>query len=199
MWPTSHVAIGYLLYFGYTQRRFRCPPAKVPTLFVIIGSLVSDIIDKPLSLAGVLTEGRAFGHSLLFILPLIGLVGGIIYWRRSETEPAIAFGLSSIAATIFDGVQQFIQGPLVGDIEEVSFWLWPIDVPAEMIVAFLSQLPVAGYVISNKAAWTAQNLPQQPELGIWIRAFELSITGVALIVWFRTTSRDGVPSLADGE
>ena len=196
MWPTSHLAIGYLLYFGYTQIRFRRPPAKAPMLFVVIGSLVPDIIDKPLWLAGVVTQGRALGHSLLFVLPLTGLVGGIVYWRRSETEPTVAFGLSSIAATVFDGVQQFIQGSLAVDIEEVSFWVWPMNVPAETIVAFLSRLPAAGYVISNKAAWTAQNLPQQPELGIWIRIVELSITGVALLIWFRTTSRNSIRVLS---
>ena len=189
MFPSSHVAIGYLLYSAYSHLRFRRSPGEFAAFLAFLAALLPDLIDKPLWLAGVVTWGRAVGHSFLLILPLTAVVGCIIYVKRGETDATVAFGLGIVAASIFDGIGQFMQGSLSGDLEEVSFWVWPLHVPAGRIVEHLKFIPLAEHVIVHKASWMAENIPRQPELGIWLRVFEVSVTLLALCMWFQ----DGVP------
>lgn len=54
--------------------------------FIIIGSILPDLIDKPIGeilLAGSLSHGRLFAHSLLFILILF-FIGIYIYKQNKE-------------------------------------------------------------------------------------------------------------------
>lgn len=183
MWPSSHLAIGYLLYSGYTHLRYRHSPEEFPTLLVLFGSLLPDLIDKPLWLAGVVSTGRALGHSILFVFSVIAVVCAITYCQRGETDSAVGFGVSITAASIFDGLEQFLHGSLVVDLEEVSFWVWPLELPAERIVDQLQITPGVAQAIAHKPSWTAENIPRHPELGLWIRGFEIVVTVLALCVW----------------
>ena len=63
------------------------PPAREPMCidyrFILLGSLLPDMIDKPLGyilLPGVLANGRTFLHTLLFLL--ITLLASFIIYRR---------------------------------------------------------------------------------------------------------------------
>ena len=69
---------------------------KVDIRAVFLGSLLPDLIDKPIGhglLAGSLNNGRIFGHSLLFFL--IVLLAGLLVYRRyfSTFFLAVAFGV----------------------------------------------------------------------------------------------------------
>ncbi|SFG72721.1 LexA-binding, inner membrane-associated putative hydrolase [Halopelagius inordinatus] len=191
MWPSSHLAIGYLLYTSYSHARLRRSPSEFAAVLVLLGTQLPDLIDKPLALVGVLPSGRALGHSLLFGLPVIAIVGAVVYRRRGEITPSVAFGVSYLSALFFDGAQQFIQGALVTDIREVSFWIWPLTPPAERIVERLTVTPTVEYVVANKASWTAANLPTGEDLKTLIRLFEVTVTAVAIGVWLF----DGAPGL----
>ena len=63
---------------------------------LVLGSLLPDIIDKPLGgyiLRNLFDNGRIFGHTLLFFL-LILTAGLILYWRAKKTWLfPVAFGV----------------------------------------------------------------------------------------------------------
>ena len=189
MWPFTHLAIGYLLYTAYTHGRFRRPPYQFAAVLVLIGTQFADLIDKPLALVGIVASGRSLGHSYLVVIPVVVLVGGFLYWRLDTSDYAVAFGLSYLSAPIADGAQLFLQGDLATDIREVSFWVWPLNVPAERIVEHLQVTPTVKYAITHKAEWTAENIPVGEDLKFWIRLFEVSVTLLAIGVWMY----DGFP------
>ena len=68
---------------------------KVDIRAIFLGSLLPDIIDKPIGhglLAGSLNNGRIFGHSLILLF-IILLVGLILYKRNNNNFMlAVAFG-----------------------------------------------------------------------------------------------------------
>lgn len=76
MWPWEHAALGYLAYSLSRRARGHPPPAERPTVALLFGTQLPDLIDKPLSWGlGVFETGYALGHSLLLALPLGVLVG----------------------------------------------------------------------------------------------------------------------------
>jgi len=79
--------------------------------WILVGALLSDIIDKPLGLL-FMSNGRVFAHSLLF-LGLLSIAGVVLHWRKGWTWMyALAFG------TLFHLVLDFMwQTPEV--------FLWP--------------------------------------------------------------------------
>ncbi|MDS0300295.1 hypothetical protein NDI76_16230 [Halogeometricum sp. S1BR25-6] len=183
MWPFAHLAVGYLLYSAYSHARFRRPPDQTAAVLVVFGTQLADFIDKPLALLGVLESGRSLGHSYLVVLPVILLVGGAVYRMRGEFGPTVAFGMGYASAPLGDGAPQFLQGTFETDLREVSFWVWPFEFPAERIADALAQAPGIGHTITHKAAWTAANIPSYPELGLWVRSFEVGVTLLAAGVW----------------
>ena len=73
MWPWEHAAVAYLCWAALDRRAARSEGAAV--VAVLVGSQFPDLIDKPLSwVFQVLPTGQSLAHSLLFALPLIGLV-----------------------------------------------------------------------------------------------------------------------------
>ena len=69
--------------------------AKVDLRVLLIGSLLPDIIDKPLGMlfmAGTFSSGRIFAHTLIFLV-LLAAAGWYLYRRRHRTWLlALAFG-----------------------------------------------------------------------------------------------------------
>jgi inner membrane protein len=76
--------------------------AAIDYRFVILGSILPDLIDKPLGvfiLADELSNGRVFAHSLLFVLLL--LAAALVWWRTAG--PALScLALGSAAHLILD-------------------------------------------------------------------------------------------------
>jgi inner membrane protein len=72
--------------------------ARVDLRVLLIGSLLPDVIDKPLGhlfLRDTFSSGRIFGHTLVFLL-LISLAGLFLYRRAGRTWLlALAFGTAT--------------------------------------------------------------------------------------------------------
>lgn len=95
--------------------------------FLLLGSILPDIIDKPLglwALKDLIGSGRAFAHTLLFLL-IIALAGWLIYRRRKSTWLlVISFGV--VIHLVLDSMWKTPQ---------TLFWpLYGIQLPKEQIV-----------------------------------------------------------------
>jgi len=77
------LGIFYFLYRLFSKKNF---PSIVP--YIVLGSLLPDIIDKPLGriiLAEAVGSGRIFAHTLLFVI-LLGLLG---YYLSQKGQPKL--------------------------------------------------------------------------------------------------------------
>lgn len=72
---------------------------------VLVGSMLPDIIDKPLGgliLRETLGNGRIYSHTLLFVLFLIGT--GIFFWYKFRRPGFLVLAGGSIVHHILDGM-----------------------------------------------------------------------------------------------
>lgn len=127
---------------------------------LLIGSLLPDIIDKPLGhffFREALSSGRTIGHTLLFLI-LLTVAGLYLYWRRSKIWPLIiSFG--TLTHLILD---QMWQTP--------KTLLWPL-------FGFAFEREDITEWIPN----TLNSLLTKPE------AYVPELVGVAIIIWFTWT------------
>lgn len=121
MQPVVHPVVGYCCYAVYARLRRGDPPASAPTVAAVIGATVPDLLDRPLSLAGITPVGRTIGHSLLFGVPLVAVVWAVGRQRnRNRLGVAFAIGYGShLAADVPWHV-------LAGRYDELGFLGWPI-------------------------------------------------------------------------
>jgi|APHM01.1.fsa_nt_gi Predicted membrane-bound metal-dependent hydrolase (DUF457). len=105
----THLAGGYLTgkLTGY------------PSVYVVLGAALPDVIDKPLGVAGIAPYYHTVGHSLLTLVPV--LVLAILLGARALTAVAIG-ALSHVAldaahVTVNRGGEQFL------------FVFYPVSVP----------------------------------------------------------------------
>lgn len=121
MWPIGHAAGAYILYNLYSRARGTSPPGEIAVWILLFGSLIPDIIDKPLAwYVGVLPTGRSLGHSLLFIVPLC-IALGVIAYRYGRLEWAIAFTIGALSHLLLDALPA-----LWRDDTSASFLLYPL-------------------------------------------------------------------------
>ena len=124
MWPWGHLAVGYLCYAIYTRYRYDEHPAGVPAVVLAVATQLPDLIDKPLAYTlGVLPEGRALAHSLLFAVPVCGLALWVA-WRASGWRGRVgsAFTLGYATHLFGDSVWS-----LLGlDFVNLTFLAWPL-------------------------------------------------------------------------
>lgn len=121
MQPVVHPVVGYLCYAVYARWTAGEPPASAPALVAIVAATLPDLIDQPLYHAGVTPVGRTIGHSLLFAVPLVGLVWWLFRRRgRDRLGVAFAIGYGSHIAT---DVPWHV---IAGDFHELGFLLWPV-------------------------------------------------------------------------
>jgi len=97
---------------------------------LLLGSMLPDILDKPLGtwlMADVLSNGRIFGHTLLFALILLGV--GVYLFARSRRSGMFSLALGCIAHLGLDQMwlqPQTLLWPLFGwsfPKGDVSHWL----------------------------------------------------------------------------
>lgn len=144
MWPPGHLAVGYLSYALYRRYRKDQPPKSVATIALAVGTLLPDIVDKPLSWTlTILPSGRSLAHSVV-TATVVSLVVGQ-YARaidRAELGNAFAIGYGShLLADLYTAV-------VAGDAETNWFLFWPI-VPQEEYVSrpgFLAYVELVGWV-----------------------------------------------------
>lgn len=121
MWPWEHVAIGYVAYSLLCRVRGSVPTAG-SVVALTAGSLVPDLVDKPLAWwLGVLPGGRSLAHSFLFALPICLLVV-LIVRQFQRTELGIAFSVGYLIHLPADVLGTYlVRGELTA-----SFLLWPL-------------------------------------------------------------------------
>ncbi len=122
MWPWGHLAVGYLLYSGYARWRLGEPPRAEATMVVVFGTLLPDLVDKPLAWTfGVLPTGRTLAHSVVIALPI--LVALYLWLRRSEHgQLVVALGIGWLSHSVSDLPPEV----LFGAYADASYLLWPI-------------------------------------------------------------------------
>ena len=121
MWPWEHAAAGYLLYSVGKRLLGLDPPGEVATVSLAVGTLIPDLIDKPLSWGlAAFPSGYALGHSILVAIPI-----GVLIWvlgARTGSRVTLPFVLgywSHLVADVLDPLRY-------GDPPLVRRVLWPI-------------------------------------------------------------------------
>lgn len=91
MWPWEHLAFGYVFYsLGWRLSR-REAPSESATLWLAFGTLLPDLVDKPLSWGlGLFPSGYAIGHAVLVAVP-VGVAVVALAARRGREAEGIAF------------------------------------------------------------------------------------------------------------
>ena len=122
MYPPVHPAVAYLLYSGLTRTTRGEAPGGLPTLALVVGAILPDLIDQPLALIFDLPTTRTLAHSLLVAVPVSAAV--ILAVRRSSVQDAVgsAFAVGYLSHQPADAIWPIV----VGDYHELGFLLWPI-------------------------------------------------------------------------
>lgn len=168
MLPWGHAAFGYLLYSLWRRRETGTTPAGVAVVALAVGTQFPDLIDKPLSWTfALLPTGRSLAHSAFF-LALVGFVVLIAAHRYGQATAGRAFLFGYASHLVADALYPVANG----DFHDPVYVLWPL----------VSQAPEEGR--SFVAFFLGLDLTST-------FAFELLLTGVALLRWWA----DGAPGL----
>ncbi len=94
MWPWEHVLFAYVFYSIFVHARYRTPPEDWPVVCLVAGSLLPDLVDKPLAWQfGVIDSGYAIAHSVFVAVPVSVAVYAVARRRGvGQTGVAFAFG-----------------------------------------------------------------------------------------------------------
>lgn len=168
MWPWGHVGFGYLLYSIWCRRHGKRPQS--PEVFlVVLGTLLPDLVDKPLAWTlNVLDSGRSLGHSILIALLVIGILYHVVAPRIGRSQ-VTAFAIGYLSHPIGDLPFTDL---LAGNVEYASYLLWPL-LPAptyeteQTFIAHFIQLSSVGtfdvlqvtLAISALSVWYFDGLP----------------------------------------
>lgn len=98
---------GYKLYEKILPNQSAAGPAAVDYRLVLLGSILPDLLDKPIGavlFVDTYHNSRIYGHTLLFSLLLI-LAGYIVYKRRGARS-VLTVGFASLVHLILDGMWQ---------------------------------------------------------------------------------------------
>ena len=139
---------------------------------ILVGSLLPDIIDKPIGVfffRDTFSSGRIFAHSLLFLI-ILAAVGFYLYRRRHKTWLlALAFG--SFVHLLLDSIwntPNTLLWPLLGfafDRVEVSewfsYWFWDLFVYPELFFTELLGLAIL--------LWFGFTLINRKKVGVFLR------------------------------
>lgn len=122
MWPWEHVLFAYVFYSIYVHLRWQKRPFDAPTVALAVGSVIPDLIDKPLAWQfGVFESGYALAHSAFVVVPAAAAIY-LFAERRGRGPVGAAYGVGHLFH-------------LVGDVLPVSLShgaldltpiLWPI-------------------------------------------------------------------------
>jgi hypothetical protein len=196
MLPHGHLAVGYLVYAACTRVASRGAD-RTDLLVLLVATQLPDLVDKPLSwgLGGAFAGGRTVGHSLVLAAPVVVLVGGLLTRRTGRRRPAVAFAVGYLTHPLGDAAPFLIQGSLAGDVAEVAFLWWPVEISAAGVVSVLARTPLLGVVVGEKAAWAAATLLGVPVLNTVLRVVEVCLLLLAGAIWVRR----GAPGARSGE
>lgn len=164
-----HAAVAYLLYRTAIPTWPAAKPTAVAVVPLVFGSLLPDLLDKPLSFVFTSVPSRSLAHSAFTVVLVLGAVGYLIH-RAEEPATAVGFGvgyLSHLGADLLDSL--FIPQ------ETAVFLLWPVVTDyhhIESVGELLSLVRPTPYVFA-----------------------QLLLTGLAVLVW----AADGNPCFEQGQ
>jgi hypothetical protein len=168
MLPWGHAAVGYLCYTLYTRLRYRRPPLGPAVVALAVGTQFPDLVDKPMAwTVGILASGRSFGHSLL----TLAVVAGVLYWtyrRRTKLVSAVAFLIGWLSHSFADGYPFLLGEPTCLNYLVWPFAACPYDETGRSIIE---------YLLATELTATVQ--------------FEIGLVVVAGLTWLY----DGAPGL----
>ncbi len=122
MMPWGHLAVGYLLYSAGVRVARGHGPRELPSLALVFGTQLPDLIDKPLNWWFSVFDGRAFGHSLLIMIPL-SLAVYVVARRHDHGDLGAAFGSGLVIHLLTDGWLAILAGSVRAN---APYLLWPI-------------------------------------------------------------------------
>ncbi|MCL9812163.1 metal-dependent hydrolase [Natranaeroarchaeum aerophilus] len=120
MWPLVHPFFGYLCYSAYRRLDGEVPTAG-PTVAVVIGALLPDLVDQPLRILLAGHVGRSLAHSLFVAVPTILLVWYVAQ-HRGRARLGVGFAVGYLSHLVSDAFWPL----LVGAYDELGYLLWPI-------------------------------------------------------------------------
>lgn len=119
MWPWEHLAFGYLWYSLVTRLAGDHRVGDAEALALGVGTVLPDLVDKPLSWSlGLTTSGYGPAHSLFVGVPLVAILAGLA-WRRGHGPPAAAFAVGYGSHLLGDALGLRAGGP------QPTKLLWP--------------------------------------------------------------------------
>jgi membrane-bound metal-dependent hydrolase YbcI (DUF457 family) len=142
-----------------TASRFASLLNRIDMRLLIVGSLLPDIIDKPIGIfifRDTFSNGRIFAHTLLFLI-LITLGGLFLYWRRNQLWLLVlAFG--TFVHLILDQMwrtPRTLLWPLYGfSFERTNITHWTWDMLHNLLSNPVVWLPeLAGVVVVGCFIW----------------------------------------------
>lgn len=133
--------------------------------WLLLGTQLPDLIDKPLAWFGVLQAARSLGHSLLVAGPLVVLLA--LWLRRRGRGPAgealvvgfVSHLLGDAASAVTDGVDRlsFLAWPLLPPLEySTQPSLWP---PTYLIAPIINPSYELVAVVFVVLLWIADGRP----------------------------------------
>lgn len=180
MWPWEHLAVGYMLYSGYSRVRYGHSPDGTAALVAVVASQAPDLVDKPLAWGlSVLPGGRTLGHSLLFAVPVLLAVWALAR-RADRPELASAASVPYLSHLATDVVYPAL---LPGESATAGFLLWPLaGASGSSGVGFLSHLTELLANFGTHATSTA---------GVAYLVFDATLVGAFVLLWLF----DGLPGV----
>jgi len=179
MWPWEHVVAGYVVYSITSHLWRRRAPGARETVLVVSGSLVPDLIDKPLAWSfQVVSSGYGPAHSVLITVPVIALLS--TRWvARGRPWPAVAFATGYILHFSGDLLYQAMDGTI-----DPGVILWPVLVsePTGERAGFVTES------ITRISDFTSQLIGGNLSAYVMI---QLGLLAVAVLLW----AYDGAPGL----
>lgn len=127
MWPWEHLAFGYVVYSVAVHVLVRRRPTAVESIAVAAGTLLPDLVDKPLAWwFHVLPAGRTLTHSLFLAVPIM-ILGFLLAWDRGRPAAGGAFVVAYLSHLFGDVIYPALLG---GDVYFGFLW-WPVVPAAE--------------------------------------------------------------------
>jgi hypothetical protein len=118
MWPWEHAAMGYLLYSLGRRALGREPPSDGAAVALVFGSVLPDLVDKPLSWGlGWFPTGYALAHSVFVAVPL-GLAA-MLYARKQLVVAVVVGYWTHLLGDVLNPIR-------TGDPVDAGRVLWPV-------------------------------------------------------------------------
>lgn len=172
MMPWGHLAVGYFCYTAGLHIWDRQSPADIPTLALVVGTQLPDLIDKPAAYWIGLIEGRAIGHSLLFVVPLCLLLLYITH-RYSRQQIGVGFTIGALTHLLTDSVPSLFLGEY-----GVSYLLWPILPSPQYGVRSFSH-----HLQQLIATYQSLNTASLMEIAKSMFAIQILLAFIVTIIW----------------